>query len=63
MEKVYENETGKCIRVGNKLLAQFNITSEQNELPCSLSQKYLVERNKEHLQGKERGKEKERKRK
>ena len=50
MEKVYENETEKCIRVGNELLAKFNITSEQNELSRSLSQKYLVERNKEHLQ-------------
>ena len=50
MEKVHENDTEKCIRVGHKLLAKFNITSERNELPCSLSQKYLVERNKEHLQ-------------
>ena len=48
MEKVYENETEKCIRVGNELLAKFNITSEQNESPRSLSQKYLVERSKEH---------------
>ena len=50
MEKVYENETEKSIRIGNELLAKFNITSEQNELPRSLSQKYLLERNKEHLQ-------------
>ena len=34
MEKVYENETEKCIQVGNELLAKFNITSEQNELSC-----------------------------
>ena len=33
MEKVYENETKKCIRVGNELLAKFNITSEQNKVP------------------------------
>ena len=50
MEKVYEKETEKCIRVGTELLAKFNITSEQNELPRSLIQKYLVECNKEHLQ-------------
>ena len=50
MEKMYENDTENCIRVGNKLLAKFSITDEQNELPCSLSQKYLVECNKEHLQ-------------
>ena len=50
MENVYENETEKLIRVGNELLANFNITSEQNELPRSLSQRYLVKRNKEHLQ-------------
>ena len=50
MEKMYENDTENCIRVGNKLLAKFGITDEQNELPCSLSQKYLVECNKEHLQ-------------
>ena len=50
MEKVYENETEKCIRVGNELFKKFNITSEQNKLPRSLSQKYLVERNKKHLQ-------------
>ena len=49
-EKVYKNETEKCIWVGNELLAKFNITSKQNELPCSLSQKYLVEHNKEHLE-------------
>ena len=47
MEKVYEDETEKCIRVGNKLLAKFNITSKQNELPRSLSQKKLAESNKE----------------
>ena len=52
MEKVYENQTEKCIRVGNKLLTKFKITSEQNELPCSLSEKYLVEFNKEQLQAK-----------
>ena len=50
MEKVYENETGKYIRISNELLGKFNITSEQNELPHSLSQKKLVEHNKEHLQ-------------
>ena len=49
MEKVYENETEECIRVGNELLAKFDITSKQNELPRSLSQKYLVERNKEYF--------------
>ena len=49
MEKMNENKTEKCIRVGNELLAKINITSEQNELPRSLRQKYLVERNKEHL--------------
>ena len=47
---MHENETEKCNRVGNELLAKFNITSGQNKLPRSLSQKYLVERNKEHLQ-------------
>ena len=47
MEKVYEDETEKCIRVGNKLLAKFNITSKQDELPRSLSQKKLAESNKE----------------
>ena len=50
MENVYENETEKLIRVGNEFLANFNITSEQNELSRSLSQRYLVKRNKEHLQ-------------
>ena len=38
-------------QVGKVLLVKFCITSEQNHLPRSLSQKYLVERNKEHLQG------------
>ena len=38
----------KCIWVGNESLAKFNITSEQNELPCSFSQKYLVECNKKY---------------
>ena len=50
MEKVYKIETEKYIRVGNELLAKFSITSEQNELSRSLCQKYLAERNKEHLQ-------------
>ena len=49
MEKVYEDETEKCIRVGNKLLAKFNITSKQDELPRSLSQKKLAESNKEGI--------------
>ena len=34
----------------DELLAKFNITSEQNEFPRLLNRKYLVERNKEHLQ-------------
>ena len=50
MEKVYQNKTEKCIWIGNELLAKFHITTEQNELPCSLSQKYIVQRNNEHLQ-------------
>ena len=49
MEKVYEDETEKCIRVGKKLLAKLNITSKQNELPRSLSQKKLAESNKEGI--------------
>ena len=51
MEKLCKNETEKCIQVGKVLLMKFCITSEQNLLPHSLNQKYLVERNKEHLQG------------
>ena len=51
MEKWYKNETEKCIQVGEVLLVKFCITSEQNQLPRSLIQKYIVERNKEHLQG------------
>ena len=34
----------------DELLAKFNITSEQNEFPRLLNRKYVVERNKEHLQ-------------
>ena len=52
MEKLYKNEAEKCIQVGKVLLVKFCITSEQNQLPHSLSQKYLVERNKEHKEKK-----------
>ena len=48
MEKVYDNQTEKYIRVGRK----FKITSQQKELPRPLSQKFLFESNKEQFQAK-----------